>query len=136
MEITDFNEMLITAVYAKDSGFKSVSVCPDDIIGVGDIIDSQQREIDELKAQNEVLIKSGNMMKVNLSYSDDPFSGGYISQWKRALSKSPAQYLLERDKRVIKKAFWWSAEFTHVVHGGKIQQAWEDYCANSLGGDK
>lgn len=27
----------------------------------------------------------------------------------------------------VKKAFWWSAEFTHVVHGGKIQFAWEDY---------
>lgn len=77
----------------------------DSLVEMENKINSQQREIDELKAQNAVLIKSGNMMKVNLSYSNDPFSGGYISQWKRALSKSPKQCLLEHDK-VVAKAAW------------------------------
>jgi len=25
------------------------------------------------------------------------------------------------------KAFWWASEFTHSVHNGKIQKAWEDF---------
>lgn len=29
----------------------------------------------------------------------------------------------------VQKAFWWSAEFTHVVHNGWVQKASEDYKA-------
>ena len=27
----------------------------------------------------------------------------------------------------VKKAFWWSAENTMVIHANKIQLAWEDF---------
>ena len=30
-------------------------------------------------------------------------------------------------ERKVKKAFWWSAEFTQVAYGGRIQAAWEYY---------
>lgn len=30
-------------------------------------------------------------------------------------------------KAECKRAFWWSAEFTHNCHDGHIQTAWEDY---------
>ena len=33
----------------------------------------------------------------------------------------------ERLKRGVKKAFWWSAEFTKTVHNNKMQAAWEDF---------
>lgn len=34
----------------------------------------------------------------------------------------------------IKKAFWWSAEFTSVVHDNNINSAWHDYI--KIGNDK
>ena len=36
----------------------------------------------------------------------------------------------EKLKRIEQKAFWWSAEFTHNSHKGKIQYSWEDWCEN------
>jgi len=33
---------------------------------------------------------------------------------------------------LIKKAFWWSAEFTALVHSNNIRSAWEDYYERNL----
>ena len=40
--------------------------------------------------------------------------------------------LQERNLTDVKRAFWWSAEFTHVVHDGKINNAWIDFSENQL----
>lgn len=37
---------------------------------------------------------------------------------------------LSKCKQDEKKAFWWSAEFTHTVHDRNIQSAWVDYLFN------
>ena len=45
-----------------------------------------------------------------------------------AQSKIKAQQeRIQELEKAEKKAFWWSAEFTHIVHDGKVQKAWEDH---------
>ncbi len=55
--------------------------------------------------------------------SNAPSSGLFI---KLERYKELEQRVKELEEEV-KKAFWWSAEFTANVHGNNIQKAWEDY---------
>jgi len=47
------------------------------------------------------------------------------------------EHLEAENKRLeadVKKAFWWSAENTMVIHANKIQLAWEDFNTYFRGG--
>ena len=55
------------------------------------------KEINELKAQVNALIKTGNLLNVGLGYSDDIFANEYQGAWKRAKAKTPAQCLKQHD---------------------------------------
>ena len=73
-------------------------------IKISDEYIKQKEEINELKAMVNNLTKAGNLMKCNLGYSDELFSGGYISLWKKALDKSPAQCLVEVKADAVSEA--------------------------------
>ena len=45
------------------------------------------KENEALKEDVKSLLRAGNLMKVNLAYSNDSFSRGYIALWKKAVNK-------------------------------------------------
>ena len=56
-------------------------------------INEQKKEINELKAMVNALLKAGNLMNIGLGYSDDTFAKAYQEQWKLTREQSPVQCL-------------------------------------------
>jgi len=63
-------------------------------------------------------------------YSIDICSNSEIMEYDFEPVYAKLRQLEAENKRLetdVKKAFWWSAENTMVIHANKIQLAWEDF---------
>ena len=75
------------------------------------------RAMEEIKAFERPSAKTSKELIDQLNKANERISE--LEQENETLSDD---YLVD-----VKRAFWWSAEFTHVVHDGKINDAWQDY---------
>ena len=100
-----------------------------ELVGDSNMVNTAIEKIEQLQAQLEVEMQSNTHAALRAQYQKamNEFDKKCKQVNKLTHEKTELQAQVKQLEQSEKKAFWWSAEFTHVVHNGKIQSAWEDY---------